>query len=558
MITGVPGPVVGEALRESPSPQTLSEAIQGHADMRSLSLRPPIDRHGLRHSSIVPQVPHRPPFCTTESRIMKAFKMRLRFVAPALLLAGLGVITTSSEAGASTATFTSAEVGSSGNTADFTQSGPWTMAWTYDCSAFGSQGNFSVDINQPAGDETEDLGTNELGDGGSGTDYYYDTGTFSLSVISECDWSITVTSSSAGSLATPVTFASGQTGVTGNPQEFTVGSKWTMAWTYDCTAFRSQGNFSVDINQPAGDETVDIGPNELGTGGSGTDSYDDTGTFSLDVLSECDWSITVNSAGSPTPTPTPSPSPAVAPGAITGMATTPDDAGYWIINALGDVSGFGDAVNYGSTAGTALNGSIVGIAATPDGKGYWLVASNGGIFTFGDAAFYGSMGGTPLNKPVVGMAATPDGKGYWLVASDGGIFSFGDAQFYGSTGAIHLNQPIVGIAVDPATGGYWMVASDGGIFSFNAPFLGSMGGTKLNKPVVGMAVDPSTDGYWLVASDGGIFSFNAPFFGSTGGIVLNKPIVGMEAATSGSGYRFVASDGGIFDFGSSQFYGSGA
>jgi hypothetical protein len=38
---------------------------------------------------------------------------------------------------------------------------------------------------------------------------------------------------------------------------------------------------------------------------------------------------------------------------------------------------------------------IVGMAATPTGKGYWLVASDGGIFTFGDAVFFGSHAGTP-------------------------------------------------------------------------------------------------------------------------------------------------------------------
>jgi hypothetical protein len=493
-----------------------------------------------------------PPLGLLKEDGVNAFGRSAKLLTSVLLLTGFGVVITATAAGASTATFTSAEIGSSGDTPTFTQAGPWTMSWSYDCTAYGSEGNFAVDINQPDGDDAADLGTDELGTSGSGTDYYYDTGQFSLSVISECDWSITVTSSSGAAVATPVTFTSTQSGDTANPQQFSVGGKWTMAWSYDCSAFGSQGNFAVEINQPAGDDAADIGPNELGTGGSGTDSYSDTGVFSLDVLSECDWSITINAAGTPPPTPAPPP----APPGVTGMAVTSNDGGYWVTDALGDVSAYGDATGYGSVAST--NSPVVGIAATSDGNGFWLVAANGGVFTFGDAQFYGSMGGSVLNRPVVGMAATPDGKGYWLVASDGGIFSFGDAQFYGSTGAIRLNKPIVGISADPATGGYWMVASDGGIFSFNAPFQGSMGGTTLNKPVVGMAVDPATNGYWLVASDGGIFSFDAPFYGSTGGIILNKPIVGMEAASSGSGYRFVASDGGIFDFGSSQFYGSGA
>jgi hypothetical protein len=242
-------------------------------------------------------------------------------------------------------------------------------------------------------------------------------------------------------------------------------------------------------------------------------------------------------------------------GTVIGMATTPDDDGYWIAGRTGRIVPCGDAPNLGSLAFTPSH-PIVGIAATPDGGGLWLVASDGGIFSFGDAKFYGSTGSLRLNQPIVAMTPTADGMGYWLVAADGGIFSFGDAQFYGSTGGLRLNAPVVGMAAQPSGAGYWLVASDGGIFSFGAPFFGSMGGTRLNRPVVGITTTDTGGGYRLVGSDGGIFSFNAPFYGSTGGIVLNQPVVGMEAAGSGTGYRFVAADGGIFSFGSSQFFGS--
>jgi hypothetical protein len=251
----------------------------------------------------------------------------------------------------------------------------------------------------------------------------------------------------------------------------------------------------------------------------------------------------------------------LSPGSVTGMAGGPDDGGYWIANAAGQVDGCGFvSTGYGALSSPPPS-PIVGMAATPDGHGYWLVGRDGSIYSFGDAAFYGSLpaGGVTPSHPIVGMAATADGRGYWLVASDGGIFSVGDAQFHGSTGTLALNAPIVGMTIDRATGGYWIVASDGGVFAFNAPFQGSMGGSPLNRPVVGMAVDPINNGYWLVAADGGIFSFGgAPFEGSTGGLRLNQPIVGMEASPAGNGYRFVANDGGIFSFGSSQFFGSAA
>lgn len=465
-----------------------------------------------------------------------------------LLAAGLSVTVLAAPAGADSGTYSSTSIGTSGSTPSFSQSGPWTMAWSYNCSNYGSPGNFIVDVNN----SNIDQGTNELGTGDSGTDYYYDTGSFSLSIISECDWSITVSPNSAGSSGTPVTITSGQIGVSGNSPAFSVGKPWTMAWSYNCSNWGSQGNFVVNVNQPPGDYALDLGPNEIGTGGSGVDSYSDTGTFTLSVISPCSWSITVSSAGS---APAPAPAPP-APPATTGMASTPDGGGYWIVDAKGGVIPRGNAVGYGSMAGQPLNAPISHIVSTPDGKGYWLVAADGGTFSFGDAHFFGSMGGQHLNAPVVDLAPTPDGGGYWLVASDGGIFSFGDALFHGSMGSQHLNKPVVGISADTATGGYWEVATDGGIFAFGAPFFGSTGAILLNKPVNGMTSTSDGLGYWFVASDGGIFAFgDAQFHGSMGGTPLNAPVVGMATDYATGGYWLVASDGGIFSF-NAPFYGA--
>ena len=316
-----------------------------------------------------------------------------------------------SPAGADTDTFTTADrSGVRGQTPQFTETGnSWTLSWSYNCSGFGSTGNFGVSVNQPSGDLYSDPGPNELGMGGSGTDHYFDTGVFSLSVISECSWSITVSPSGVAPTSTPATFTSGQIGATGSSPQFAVSGAWTMAWSYNCASFGSTGNFAVSINQPSGDFTFDIGPNELGTGGSGTDSYTDTGVFNLSILSECSWSITVSGPGAPAPAP-PSPAPALAPPPpppAVGMVATPDGGGYWIADAAGDVFSFGDAHFYGSMGGKALDRPIVGIASTPTGGGYWLVASDGGLFSFGNAQFYGSMGGKPLDKPVVGMTSTP-------------------------------------------------------------------------------------------------------------------------------------------------------
>ena len=241
---------------------------------------------------------------------------------------------------------------------------------------------------------------------------------------------------------------------------------------------------------------------------------------------------------------------------VTGIATAPGGAGYWLVNTAGGVSAHGEAPLYGSMLGLPLNEPIEHLVPTPSGHGYWLVASDGGTFAFGDARFFGSMGGQHLNAPVVDLAPTPDGGGYWLVASDGGVFAFGDAVFRGSMGGTHLNQPVVGIAADPATGGYWLVASDGGVFAFGAPFEGSTGGLHLARPVNGMATTPSGQGYWFVASDGGVFAFgDAGFHGSAGSLTLAAPVTGMAADPATGGYWMVGADGGVFSYGA-PFFGA--
>ena len=58
----------------------------------------------------------------------------------------------------------------------------------------------------------------------------------------------------------------------------------------------------------------------------------------------------------------------------------------------------------------------VGMAATADANGYWLAHTDGSVSTHGDAVNYGSMAGSPLNAPVSHIVATTDGRGYWMVA----------------------------------------------------------------------------------------------------------------------------------------------
>jgi len=197
-----------------------------------------------------------------------------------------------------TAAFTSAQTGDSGNTQQFAETGNWTIGWSYNCASLGSQGIFGVFVNQPSGNSTVDVGPSTQGESGTGTDYYSDTGTFNLAVISDCQWSMTIGSSSTPPVNGTATFNSSQAGDSGDTAQFSENGNWTLSWSYNCAGAISSGAFTVFVNPPPGDQSSDVGPSEQGSGGSGSDNYSDAGTFSLAILSNCSWSITVSGQGS--------------------------------------------------------------------------------------------------------------------------------------------------------------------------------------------------------------------------------------------------------------------
>jgi hypothetical protein len=211
------------------------------------------------------------------------------------------------------------------------------------------------------------------------------------------------------------------------------------------------------------------------------------------------------------------------------LEPTPNYGGYWIVDDIGRVFGFGNAkTTPGNVDAGALRPGekVTSISSTPTAAGYWIFTSQGRVFAKGDATHFGDMAGTTLNGPVLDSIPTPTGEGYYMVGSDGGIFAFGDAEFAGSMGGKPLNAPVQSLVPDPDGAGYWLVASDGGIFAFDADFHGSMGATKLNKPVTGMVA--FGDAYLMVGEDGGIFNFSdRPFYGSLGANPPASPIVSV-------------------------------
>lgn len=83
-------------------------------------------------------------------------------------------------------------------TSSFKVPSNWDMIWSYDCSAFGTTGNFFVTIYDDYGQDStldfDNQGVNQLGAGGKGVDHYHSGGNKKfLKVISECSWAVLVT-----------------------------------------------------------------------------------------------------------------------------------------------------------------------------------------------------------------------------------------------------------------------------------------------------------------------------------------------------------------------------
>lgn len=78
------------------------------------------------------------------------------------------------------------------NSQTFTTTGPWTIAYSYDCSSFGSQGNFAITVADSSGG-LKGVPVNELGAKGSSSTQDYDTGDLHLEMNSECAWTVKAT-----------------------------------------------------------------------------------------------------------------------------------------------------------------------------------------------------------------------------------------------------------------------------------------------------------------------------------------------------------------------------
>lgn len=243
--------------------------------------------------------------------------------------------------------------------------------------------------------------------------------------------------------------------------------------------------------------------------------------------------------------------PGASAGRAVAMAVTSDGNGYWIVQADGHVSAFGDARTYGSLTGRAATGDlVVGIARTYDNHGYWLAAADGHVYRFGDAGNYGSL--TPsAGDPVTGIAAAPTGHGYWLLSASGAVHGFGDARTQGQPPGRYA--PYASISARPG-GGYIVVAAlNAATYLFpGTVHEGGGPGTALSGAVVGAASTASGNGAWEAGLDGGVVTIgDATFHGSASGTpaAAKAPVTAVAATPNGLGYWLLTADGTVSGFG---------
>ena len=178
-------------------------------------------------------------------------------------------------------------------------------------------------------------------------------------------------------------------------------------------------------------------------------------------------------------------------GRVSGLATTTDGRGCWLVTDTGSVAAHGTAARRGDVASLSLSAPIVGMAATPSGRGYWLGAADGGVFALGDAKFFGAATDVP-GPAVVGIASRRDGRGYWLATTDGRVLPFGAAMYHGDASAQNLAAPLVAITATRSDRGYWLLGADGGVFAFgDARFFGA----ARNAGARAVGLVQSRDGY---------------------------------------------------------------
>jgi hypothetical protein len=110
--------------------------------------------------------------------------------APSTVAPTTGAATTASPptVGKTVATYSGSGID---NTPKFTVTATWKLDYSFDCSSFGSPGNFQV--YEDGGNDLGGLSVNDLAMSKTGSTYAYDDGgTHYLEINSECSWTVKI------------------------------------------------------------------------------------------------------------------------------------------------------------------------------------------------------------------------------------------------------------------------------------------------------------------------------------------------------------------------------
>ncbi len=239
--------------------------------------------------------------------------------------------------------------------------------------------------------------------------------------------------------------------------------------------------------------------------------------------------------------------------ALSGTVPYLDD-GYRLAQSGGAVLGFGSLHSLGGTGGvTASGGSrTTGIASTHDAHGYWIVQANGTVSAFGDAL---RLRYAHPSSPVAAIASTADGGGYWLLTASGAVLAFGDAHAYGKPSSDRTSDPAVAIAASQSGLGYAVMTASGDVHGYgDLSSLHAAVRLPAHERAVGLAL--GARGPLVLLADGAVLAPGAPPSAASPPLPAGDgTATGITSAPDGLGYWIVTSRGAVVARGAAHVEG---
>ena len=241
----------------------------------------------------------------------------------------------------------------------------------------------------------------------------------------------------------------------------------------------------------------------------------------------------------------------------------PNNDGYWLLDAAGNVLAYGKAPDLGGLPTVyGLMDWAVGIASTQTGNGYWVATLDGKVYPFGDAG-EGVIDHGPFEDDwAVGIVSAngPGAGSYRLVTARGRTLPSSAAlNNTTTTGPLFDDAPALGAVANRTGDGYWIFNGNGRVAAFgqNAGFYGDPRASKLPHTIVALAPAHFGTGYWLLADDGAVYTYgSAKYLGNGQPGDPNGFFTAMLPSATGDGYRLATYQGRVHGFGDAVDYGS--